>query len=177
MDEAITNTLLASPSEWLSQDCWLETLHSFNATMAYFNMTVKDLEILAFGGSLEKQFDEAISNALKLFTTVYVKAIPPFFNGVVAGPLREAGNQWIYDKIHSMNDSSCALDVLPMPPEVPDGMINLSDNPAIKVLNFVLDEVVGINGPLNINRIFNIVTSDTGDESHVYLTINHSRHI
>lgn len=162
LNETKTSTLLSSPAHWIDLDCWLETMYAFNATTAIFNMTAGDLEILAFGGSIEKQFDEAISNALKLFTTVYVNAIPPFFNGIVAGPLREAGNRWIYDKIHNASGYSCTPSVIPKPPVVPEGMVKFPENPVIKVTDFLLNDVVGADGPFSINHIFNQLTDNTG---------------
>lgn len=120
---------------------------------------------MAFGGSIEKQFDEAISNVLKLFTTAYVRAIPPFFNGIVAGPLREAGNQWVYEKLQSLNSSSCPLDVLPQRPPIPKDSVVLANNSLVQLVAWVNDDV--LRGHEGLNTFADELTGSTGSYHYI----------
>lgn len=50
-------------------------------------------------------------------------------------------------------------------PEVPPGMIDFTSNVVVGLVDFVVDDVVGSEGPLNINKIVNVFTNDTGSLS------------
>lgn len=51
----------------------------------------------------------------------------------------------------------------PTPPApVPPGMLNLQDNKIMAVLDHILDDVVGADGPIGINKLMDVLTLGTG---------------
>lgn len=53
----------------------------------------------------------------------------------------------------------------PLPPLVPPGMISWTDNPTIEVVDFVLNEMVGTDGPFGMNTLFKSLTNSSGMNS------------
>eukprot|EP01114_Cavostelium_apophysatum_P012565 TRINITY_DN2842_c0_g1_i1.p1 TRINITY_DN2842_c0_g1~~TRINITY_DN2842_c0_g1_i1.p1 ORF type:complete len:1131 (+),score=314.29 TRINITY_DN2842_c0_g1_i1:215-3607(+) len=84
LDQRILDSLQVSQYQYVG--CLLPILYDVEISQIYFNMSVDQLAISAFGGSLETYLDEAISNLLLLFTTSFKEAIPAFVNGFTVQP-------------------------------------------------------------------------------------------
>lgn len=162
LNETTVNSLLSAPAKLGVATCLLDALYNFNATQAVFNMSVDKLELAAIEGDIEKQFDEALTTILSLFTTAYVKVIPAFFNGMIAGPLRNYGNEWFANLTERHSNGTCPEMAIPQARVIPDGMVSFVDNPVLQVVDFSLNEIIGTNGPLGINTIINEWTNQSG---------------
>ena len=82
---------------------------------------------------------------------------------IVSGPLVAFANDKISSAISSSNHT-CATSADTIVPVISPGMINFGhDNPVVKVLDYILNDVVGVNGTLGLNVLANNVTNNTGN--------------
>jgi hypothetical protein len=69
------------------------------------------------------------------------------------------------DFLHQLNDDIRPYIHPPPPPPapvVPPGMVNFMNNSALEVIDFLLNDIIGSDGPFGINTIFNQLTDNTG---------------
>jgi hypothetical protein len=50
----------------------------------------------------------------------------------------------------------------PTPPHIPEGSVDFNQNQYANLLDYLLDDVIGVHGPLGINKIVNAFTNGTG---------------
>ena len=50
----------------------------------------------------------------------------------------------------------------PTPPHIPEGSVDFTQNQYVNLLDYLLDDVIGVHGPLGINKIVNAFTNGTG---------------
>lgn len=53
----------------------------------------------------------------------------------------------------------------PAPPHIPKGSVDFTQNQYVKLIDYLLDDVVGVQGPLGINKIIDAFTNGTGSFS------------
>jgi len=75
-------------SQLLEPGCLLQSITTAKFTNLLFNMTTRRLSIEALDQGVEQDIDKALNDAFSLFVETYRVAIPAFFNGFVAQPLR-----------------------------------------------------------------------------------------
>ncbi|KAL6071759.1 Paraquat-inducible protein A [Balamuthia mandrillaris] len=78
----------------LNMQCILSTVEVAEITNLAFNISLTQLALVALGGDVEQDLDEAIDNIIALFTSSFRPAIPAFMNGVIAGPGRDRLNKY-----------------------------------------------------------------------------------
>uniref|UniRef100_A0A6B2KY53 Uncharacterized protein n=1 Tax=Arcella intermedia TaxID=1963864 RepID=A0A6B2KY53_9EUKA len=87
-------------------------LSRINITLFEFGVHVDNLQIVAESGDIEKEFDQAIDNILQVFVKEYTEAIPAFWNGYVAGPVRIFGNEYINAVISNYSEVNVSTDMV-----------------------------------------------------------------
>ena len=64
-------------------------------------MTIDRLGIYAGGGNVEADIDKVVNDLMALLLGQYQAFVPAFFNGFIAGPLRELANDAIDAVLHN----------------------------------------------------------------------------
>ncbi|KAL6068024.1 LBP/BPI/CETP family, carboxy-terminal domain protein [Balamuthia mandrillaris] len=143
------------------EECVLASLYDVNVTQLQFGMSIHQLKLIAGGGDIEKDLDAAIDNALLLFTTAFGPAIPAFFSGVVALAGRNEANR-LAAELLAANHTCPPPPVVPPPPQVPAGSLVLADDPVIALVDYILNKVIGLNGPFGLNSLVDVLSQGTG---------------
>lgn len=86
--------------EALNFSCLLTAVERLNMTDMSFNMTLETLEVEAGNGNVEQDIDDLFNHLVLLFITQYNPFVSPFFNGFIAGPIREGINVALGDLLH-----------------------------------------------------------------------------
>jgi hypothetical protein len=82
---------------------------------------------------------------------------------IIASPLRVFINKEVLEILDSAN-GTCKIPLEPIIPPFPPETVNLMNkNPIVHLLDYILDDVVGTDGPLNLNWLVNNATNDTGN--------------
>lgn len=152
---SITNSQLNAGLTLQKGDDGLPSTANLNACSAAISVTS-----IAFQGDL--------SIFLDLFRQQLETILSSQLNTVICSQLRSLVQKNLTQVLQNVNEQLQPY-LKPQPPSLlpilPTGMLDLRNSPMIAAIDYVLDDVIGINGSVNINTIANALTNHTGNFS------------
>lgn len=119
--------------------------------------------------SLESMLAAFADHATRLLTNAFEPVVPKLADGIAGGPLRSLLNATLVrliDHVVPPGQLPCAAPPPSPPPPPPPpylpGMMDWRTNTPLRMLDLVLDDVIGADGPLGLNEIARRLTHGTG---------------
>ena len=123
------------------------------------------LSLTSAGGDIEQDIDKAINDLLKLVTQTFAPVIPAVSDGLLGGPLRDMANNVVHGLVDDLKPypgfaSTCHVPPAAPPPSAADA-IDWKASTSLDLLDFVVDGIVGADGPLGVDRLVRLLTDNT----------------
>eukprot|EP01137_Pigoraptor_chileana_P010360 Opistho-2@59848 len=135
----------------------------------------KDADGLASGASLSActatinvetiKFSGDLSTFLDLFRSTITSILKSQLNDIICTELKKVmatDLTGLLQKVDTSIRPYLTPQVPAVPPPLPPNMYDLQHNPLVGLADYVLDDVVGLDGILGINKIMNGLTKNTG---------------
>ena len=155
-----------SPADLRQPACLLGPLLEAGVRGLGVGLGSSQLSVLAQQGELEVDIDEVLNNATSLILRTFASVIPRAANGLVGGPLRNLTNRLLHGLVDHLRPPPglCAALPVPPPPAPPSpAAIDWNASPALELLDFVIDQAVGADGPLGLDGLIRMLTGGSGE--------------
>jgi len=149
LNDTLYKNMLDTPEEFFDTTCLASILDLLGITEALVDVTIKELKI-------------TLGNNTQAISPLLASELGPFLHYFIADPLSLFANQELNQALKSWDKTCPTPDALVAPP-LPPSMVDFNDNnPVINLLDYLTNDVVGINGTLNVNKMANNFTNGTG---------------
>ena len=153
IDVSVSNLFVRFPLK-LIKDQTTGLVSSVDTSGLRIQLKENDLNIKLSGGTISKIGDFFINILKNLFLEDIIKLVTGFISDMIDERLTE-----LFGKANDLIVNGS----MPIPLNVTtDKISDLRESSLIDTLSFLINNFTGVNGPLNFNKLINIISNETG---------------